>query len=97
MAKWNMVCEEFKEIREMMYNGEKTLDVANALINICMKYGNMSWDFAESFNDLSDDINNAIEDGEFDNEDEEDNYDNFNYYLNDFYDLCDIARIWLQL
>ena len=56
------------------------------IIGICTKYANEDWDFAQDFQDLADDI--------FDIEENEDEID---WALGEFYDLCDSARVWLDI
>ena len=97
MANWNKTCKEFKRIREMIYDDCGSKEIASELVKICEKYAGLEWDFAEEFEDLALEIGCAIQDGEFDWDEDEDNEENFNYYLNEFYDLCDCARVWLDI
>lgn len=47
----------------------------------------MDWDFAEDYEKLRDDISEINI--------EEANDDEVNFALDEFYDLCDNARVWL--
>ena len=92
MSRWNKTCNEFKEIRELINDDDnRGCDILTKLEKICNKYAKQKWDFAEDFEYLGDEIHCAIEDGDFEDEDYVD------YYLREFYDLCDNARVWLGL
>lgn len=83
MARWDKVCTEFIEVRNAIYN-EDGKAVLDGLKEICEKYSNEDWDFAQAFQDLGDDLYDADE-------------DEVDYWLDEFYDLCDNARVWLEL
>lgn len=83
MARWDKVCTEFIEVRNAIYN-EDGKAVLDGLKEICEKYSNEDWDFAQDFQDLGDDLHDADE-------------DEVDYWLDEFYDLCDNARVWLEL
>lgn len=83
MARWDKVCTEFIEVRKAIDN-EDSKAVLDGLKEICEKYSNEDWDFAQDFQDLNDDLDNADE-------------DEVDYWLDEFYDLCDNARVWLEL
>lgn len=87
MAKWVRTCNEFKDVREMINNGD-SMGVLEALVKICDRYAKQNWDFATEFEDLGIEISIAVDD----NDDED-----TDYYLSEFYDLCDYARVWLAL
>jgi hypothetical protein len=93
MANWNKTCREFKEIRELInesgYKNNK--EILSRLSKICEKYARFKWDFAEDFEDLGMEIDCAIEDQDYKDE------DTINYYLSEFYDLCDNSRVWLGI
>lgn len=83
MARWDKVCTEFIEVRKAIDN-EDGKAVLDGLKEICEKYSNEDWDFAQDFQNLNDDLDDADE-------------DEVDYWLNEFYDLCDNARVWLEL
>ena len=83
MARWDKVCTEFIEVRKVIDN-EDGKAVLDGLKEICEKYSNEDWDFAQDFQDLNDDLDDADE-------------DELDYWLDEFYDLCDNARVWLEL
>ena len=91
MARWNKTCNEFKEVREMISNDGSNRDILDRLVKICAKYSKQNWGFAEDFDDLGMEIDCALKDGEYDDD------DSVNYYLGEFYDLCDNARVWLGI
>lgn len=101
MARWNIICYSFKRVREMI---EDCIDV-----NDCMQImyelegccdeltpdNEIDWDFYDAFRDLKSEIHDEIEMME------DDDYEScgrtVDYYLNEFYDLCDNARVWLEI
>ena len=90
MAKWNKTCNEFKEVREMISNDGSNRDILDRLVKICAKYSKQDWGFAEDFSDLGSEIYYALTQYEDDD-------DSVNYYLDEFYDLCDNAGVWLGI
>ena len=93
MANWNKTCNEFKEVRELINSDEYCgYDILSRLAKICGKYAKQDWDYAFDFEDLELEIEIVIEDKDYDDED-----DIVNYYLGEFYDLCDDARVWLAI
>ena len=60
MARWNKTCNEFTSVREAIYN-EDGAEILNGILAICKKYGNEKWDFAEDFDDLAYEIQDAID------------------------------------
>ena len=89
MARWNKTCKEFTSVREAI-NNEDGAGIMNGILAICMKYAKQKWEFADYFDELAYELEVAIEDNEYDSED-------IDYYLSEFYDLCDSARVWLAL
>ena len=97
MAKWTKSCKEFKTVRDMIdrwdeddVNGKAILE---ELIKICKELAEEKWDddyWSEEFEDFATKIEEDIDIIETDDEDEID------YYLSEFYDLCDAARVWLD-
>lgn len=89
MTTWTKTCKEFKTAREAIKNKDnKTL--FTQLIAICDKYAKQDWEFADDYAELADDLRN-LEDVENVTQDE------VNFWLTDFYNLCDRARVWLEL
>lgn len=90
MAKWIKRCDEFAKVRELI-NEEDYNGILKELASICDKYANEDWDFSEDFANLKeDDIDLWVDDNEVDE-------DTINWILGEFYDLCDAARVWLEL
>ena len=85
---WTKKCKEFIEVREAISEG-RTQDIIEMLIKICDKYGKQKWLYAEAFATLSEEIQEDV-DGDADE-------DTVDFWLNEFYDLCDAAKVWLEL
>jgi len=85
---WVMTCTEFKGVRKAIEDGNIKLIIPQ-LIAICEKYAKKEWDFAENYEDMAEELREVDVD-----ELEE---DDVNFYLHDFYDLCDSARVWLDI
>ena len=85
---WVMTCTEFKGVRKAIDDGNIELIIPQ-LIAICEKYAKKKWDFAEDYERMAEDLK------EIDIEDLEE--DDVDFYLHDFYDLCDSARVWLDI
>ena len=102
MAKWIKDCPRFGIVREMIDNDNETLEscknILNELIACCNDLtpdSDQDWDFYGDFDTLRDDIEDSIASlEEFDYEECE---NVTNYFLREFYDLCDHARVWLPL
>lgn len=90
MAKWKMECKEFSEVRKMIRDEADGKDILQRLYDICEKYRKKEWDFASDFEYLGCEIDVAIEDDELEDDD-------VDYYLSEFYDLCDAAGVWLDV
>ncbi len=91
MAMWKRTCKEFGEVRKMIYN-EDIGGIMRALIKICAKYALIEDDYAYEFQSLTEDMDIAYDNGE----DPDFDTDDCDYYLSEFYDLCDAAGIWLE-
>ena len=90
MAKWNKTCKEFKDVREQIY-AEDSVGIMKSLLNICRKYAKDDDEWAYDFEILADEIEEmGIE------ECEECDEETADWYLSEFYDLCDAARVWLD-
>lgn len=97
MRRWNRTCDEFKEVREMI-EAEDTDGIMEKLIEICNKYteeyaDEEDDDYSYEFSQLAEDMDLAYDNGDDPDFDE----DSCDYYLGEFYDLCDAAGIWLSL
>lgn len=86
MAIWLKKCTTFKEVRNAINEGNLE-EIHKLLLIICDTYAKEKWEFAEDFERLRDDIE------PIDTEDEEE----IDYCLHEFYDLCDNARVWLEV
>lgn len=79
-------CNEFEAVREAIdaedYNG-----IIKGLVVVCRKCSKLSKDYLDDFEELADEIEVWADDDV-----EEECID---YYLDEVYDLCDAARIWL--
>ena len=93
MAKWIKTCSEFADVRELIRKVD-SVGIMKSLLNICQKYSkDRKLDYADEFKDLGDEIKEELLDEDNIREDE----DITDYYLGEFYDLCDAARIWLAM
>lgn len=93
MAKWVKTCKEFSDVRELIKKAD-SVGIMKSLQNICLKYSrDKEFDFAYDFGTLCDEIEYELLDEDNIREDE----DVVDYYLSEFYDLCDAARIWLAM
>lgn len=93
MAKWVKTCKEFSDVRELIRKVD-SVGIMKSLLNICRKYSmDKEFDFAYDFETLGDEIEDELLD-----EDNVMEYEEVtDYYLGEFYDLCDAARIWLAM
>lgn len=104
MAVWKYKLEfEGKALRELI-NKEETIENIVAIYNqiiTCLetwkkrllKTDKEDWEY--NIEEMIEDLQCAcpdIEDGDLDYYDEQ---ENLNYYLRDFYDMCDNARVWI--
>ena len=93
MEKWIKTCKEFSDVRELIKEAD-SVGIMKSILNICRKYSmDKEFDFAYDFETLGDEIEDELLDEDNVMEDE----DVTNYYLGEFYDLCDAARIWLAM
>lgn len=106
MANWKYKLEfEGKALRELI-NKEETMEnivaIYKQLIN-CLK----TWkkrlvesdkeDLEYGIEEMIEDLQCACPDIEDDDLDYEEEQENLNYYLRDFYDMCDNARVWVGI
>ena len=103
MSKWCKACYLFKEVRSMLNDSVETVDccvkIMSAIADCCEQIidNETDWDFYEDFADLKAEIHDEMESIIEDETDYEDCENSINYYLGEFYDLCDIARVWLAI
>lgn len=100
MAKWEIKCYTFNEVRELIDEGiessEICIEIMEILADCCNEIakGKENWDFYDDFIDMRDEINEELECMS-----EIDDYDDLestvNFMLREMYDLCDSARVWL--
>lgn len=92
---WKFRCKEFKVVREEMdKDSPDSLKIMKAIQGICEKYAKAKWDYADDFKELGKGVRTDIEgdeDGDLVNGESAD------YWLNELYDLCDNARVWLEV
>ena len=90
MARWLKTCTEFAKVR-VSIESENLSEIIKGLIEICDKYAKENWDFADDYARLSEELSETIDDEKDYSDDEVD------YWLSEFYDLCDNARVWLEV
>lgn len=85
MARWLKKCTSFVEVRKAVDDCDLE-KIQKLLVAICDAYAKENWDFADDFASFKEEIEEAdVEDEEID------------YCLSNFYDLCDNARVWLDI
>ena len=72
---------------------EKAVEICEYIKTILSEKDKDIW--VDSFDDMIRDIQDATDYEISEDNDTEENEDIVNYYLGDFYDLCDVANIWL--
>lgn len=102
--KWDFnISEEFSTVRDLIEDETETVEqcvsILDALRECChtlTPYSERDWGFYTDFMDLKEEIDEEVE-----CMDKDDDYNvcetTVNYYLNEFYDLCDNARVWLGI
>lgn len=101
MKKWEYECKYFAEVRELIHDGDRSprtcLSVMQAIEECCDELtpdDRKEWLWYDAFRDMKTEIHEEIE--YMDNDDYESCEHTANYYLNEFYDLCDVANVWLS-
>lgn len=89
---WKFRCKEFKAVRdELDGDSPDSLKIMKAIQGICEKYAKVKWDYADDFEELGEEVRADIENKDSINNKSAD------YWLDQFYDLCDNARVWLDV
>lgn len=101
MKKWEIKCNTFNEVRELIDCGVESsktcVEIMEILADCCNEIakGREDWEFYDDFIDMRDEIN-----GELEYMCETDDYDDLesavNFMLREMYDLCDSAGVWLE-
>ena len=101
MGKWNKTCNSFKKVREMLeeeiYTTSHCMKIMYAMESCCDELtpnNATEWPFYDAFRDLKSEIHEAIE--LMDEDDYESCAETVNCYLDEMYELCDSARVWLS-
>ena len=104
MKKWNyevkglslqlrgLINESSSDYSDCVKILEKTVEICEYIKTILSKKDKDIWE--DSFDDMIDSIKECLN-YEINEDDDSDNEDIVNYYLGDFYDLCDAVNIWL--
>lgn len=102
MKKWAKNCYSFERVRELCRQPEESVDICKkimaALVTSCNELipDPELWPFGESFEELRDAILEEME--LMCSEDEyEECEDTVNHYLDEMYELCDVAGVWLVI
>ena len=105
MKKWNYEVKGLSiQLRELINESnsdysdcvkilEKTVEICEYIKTVLSEKDKDIWE--DSFDDMIDSIQDAIDYEISEDNDTEENEDIVNYYLGDFYDLCDASNIWL--
>lgn len=100
--KWNYTCNRFKRVRELINEEKETprqcMLIMTELESCCDEItpdNRSEWIYYDEFRDLKSMIYEEIE--LMDEDDYESCEITVNDFLEDFYDLCDEARVWLGL
>lgn len=105
MAVWKYRLEfEGKLLRELLRKEDETIENIIAIYNqliICLekwkrrllKSDKEDWEY--EIENMIEDLQCACPDAEDDSLNYKDEEENLNYYLRDFYDMCDNARVWI--
>lgn len=100
--KWKYRCFTFSKVRQLINEDAETvkqcMKILYVLESCCSELTpdiKQDWEHYDDFRDLASEIHETIE------ELDEDDYDEAEYIVNnlldEFYDLCDYAGVWLSL
>ena len=93
MTGWKRKCNKFTNVRKAINDGD-TNAIMEMLLEICREYAeDGDKDFAWEFQKLADEIDVTYDDGQ----NEEFTDEDADYWLSEFYDLCDAMRVWLAI
>lgn len=100
--KWNYTCNRFKNVRELINEEIETprqcMLIMTELESCCDELtpdNRSEWIYYDEFRDLKSIIHEEIE--LMDEYDYESCERTLNNYLEEFYNICDEARVWLEL
>ena len=100
--KWNYTCNRFKHVRELINQDieicRQCMLIMAELEGCCDELtpnGKEDWIFYDNFRDLKSEIHEEIE--LMDDTDYESCENTVNSYLQEFYDVCDSAKVWLEI
>lgn len=100
--KWDYTCNRFKRVRELINEKKETprqcMLIMTELESCCDEItpdNRSEWIYYDEFRDFKSMIHEEIE--LMDEDDYESCEITVNDFLEDFYDLCDEARVWLGL
>lgn len=102
MSRWITECTSFGNVRNMMQYAETATDcieILNELVSCCdeiLSNTDVYWDFHDDFIGIKSEINDEIELMSED-DDYNDCEETVNYCLNEFYNLCDVAKVWCAM
>ena len=102
MSRWKKTCHSFKNVRKMLQENIETTEhcmkIMYAMESCCDELTpdhEADWNFYDDFRDLKSEIHEEVELMD------EDDYESCEYvvnsYLNELYNLCDIAGVWLGI
>ena len=99
MAKWKVdISNEFDKVRKMLCDAETGKDCIMYELERCCDVltpdSKADWIWYNSFRDLKSEIHEEVE---YMDDDFELCEDIVNAWLNEFYDLCDNAKVWLGI
>lgn len=100
--KWRYTCERFKDVRKLLNQDIETCRQCRLIMyeleSCCDEIttdGKKDWIFYDEFRDFKSEIHDEIE--YMDDTDYISCEGIVNSYLQEFYDLCDSARVWLDI
>lgn len=95
MAQWKYTIESGKSLREAIENGD-TMQTVKCLLKCYKELRNkLSDEDSEDYEyDIADTIGVLMS---YELSPDEDDEENINYYLEEFYDICDAVRAWISM
>ena len=102
MRKWDYTCKLFKDVRKLINEGVETtsqcFSIMYVLEGCCdeLTHNNRSkWIYYDDFRDMKSEIHEEVE--YMDENDYESCVNTVDNCLEEFYDLCDSANVWLGI